>query len=386
MYKIRHLAGFLLPFLCAGNLAASAADNNGTVKTDPAACAVKHQKAQELLKSGHPLEATALEEQAEELDPTNASVHRSLTALYVQMHRLNDALGEAETAVELAPKDANSHFNIATLFETMHNWPGAVSEYGKAISLGKDDLDSKRGLYECQAHTSEIRSAIAGLEKLSKENGQSKELWLALSTSYLLYRDCAGALTSVDKAVALDPTWPTALQLRAVVAFNCHSPAEARLYAQKLVEIDPRNVDAYVYLAKISCDGFFALDVAQWEAKQALLYQRNNSALLTILGENFAAPAKTLGKGQFTVKGSPWLQLAESVLQPAVAASPQNVKANYELAHVLYLQRKPWEALPYARKAYELNTSPRSKLLYLQCDSATNDLAGAFKRWLRGPS
>lgn len=346
-----------------------------------------HAEAKQLMQAGRLAEAVVKEESAVELAPENAAIHRGLTAIYEQLHRTRQALDEALTAVRLDPGNAASHYNLGLLLSENRQFVEAVKEFQRAIAAGKDDLDTRRSLYQSMARTEQLKEAVAGLERLTQEHPNSKECWLELSDAYRIYGDGDGATLAVQKAVDLDPTWYPGVRFQAIVASGTRHWTKALLLAKRLIEMDPRNSDGYTLATMLLSDRDYA--VGQWTLKQALQYQRGDTDLLVDLGRRFHKLGTAAPPGVHSMKLTQqsllWLQLAEQALRSAVDAHPKSADANYNLARVLTSERKPLEALTYAKRAYELKPSdPAIRAQYQRSSGAVNDLSGELKRWLHG--
>ena len=354
--------------------------------SDGNSAASLQNKTVQLAKAGRYADALKVGEQAAELNPNNASLHRWLTVINTELHRTDAAAREAITALQLDPQNANSHYNLATLLEGSGQAKAAIAEYRQAISLGKNDIATYRGLYQCMAQTELLKESISGLEQMSKRSPDEAAVWLALSEAYLRYGDGDGALYAVQQAVKLAPNWYPALKCQALIELDTHRPAEARLTARKLITIDSQQEDGYRFMVRVCCQGSNDYNLAQWTTQQALSHQSNNPALLTYLAVQCIKPAirdGKLAKNQAPDRSLRWLALGERLLHAALETSSNNLTTNYQLARVLLLERKPWEALPCAKKAYELDPkNTEARALYLRATAATNDLAGELRRWL----
>src|SRR4029453_8622525 len=158
------------------------------------------EDAQKLIQAGKLKQALSLDLKAAELKPGEPAVHESLSTVYAQLGNNSKALEEARRVVELRPRGELAHYNLALSLQAMGRRSEALAEYRKAISLKNSGPEAPIGEAQCLIALGRIVEGIRGLESLSKQFPQRKDVWLNLAHAYLSYQDQHGALLAAEAA------------------------------------------------------------------------------------------------------------------------------------------------------------------------------------------
>lgn len=142
---------------------------------------------------------------AVEWDAHSPGLRHELAIVLSQLGRYPEAVEQLEAAVRLAPQEAEFHFKLAL----------ALNEMG----------DSKRVLYE--------------LEQAVKADDRHARAWYNLGLALSRAGDLAGAVAALEHAETVEPNDPRMPYARATVLVSMDKKAEARIAAQRALELSP---------------------------------------------------------------------------------------------------------------------------------------------------
>lgn len=339
-------------------------------------------RARDLFKRGCLSQAEALSREALSINPADDTAYRLLTVIYTKRHNYNSAWLEARRAVASAPAVASNHFNLATIQERLLMFDAARESYQAAAALGKNDLETRRGLAECQVQSGRWQEGIETLIKLAHEFPQKACVWLSLAQCYF----SAGRLTEAEKAAAeaslLEPDNQLLLELAVRLSYRTNHTRRAVDLAAQLVEKHPLNKEGYRLLGSaLRASGNCSR--TGWLAERVLANYAGDIDLLLFLGEQLLAltpPTRTAGEQASRQEA---LTASCRLLRQACFIDPGSARANLDLAYALVKQEKEDKALYFVRRAYLAHRSNQAaRKLYWRLEFKANDLAGQLKRWL----
>jgi tetratricopeptide (TPR) repeat protein/tRNA A-37 threonylcarbamoyl transferase component Bud32 len=254
---------------------------------------------------------------------------------------------------------------------------GAIEKYKQAVSLDSHYAVAYARLAQAYARFSIARRNSAALD-LARGNSVAAlrldqnlvEAHLALALVLELSGDEPGALQAVDKALALDPSNPRTLITRAQIYSGIDRREDAEKTLRRILNEHPNNWLVYDEL------GFLMHGQARYkEAIQA--YQ----------AASLAAPANSYSMGNLGVEYLETGEFTEGtrVLRRAFAINPASAEIAANISLALRYQGKYKEALPFARKAVDLNPGLDTSWLELgDCySSLPNHQKAAKEAYLR---
>ncbi len=171
-----------------------------------------------LLELGEPHAALALLEEARTLDSRNPSVLNNLGNAYLATKRPTKAIEAYRSAVILAPGMAEAQANLALALLTQIEQGAPRGEY---LALAKEHLA------KAQALDPNLPQLFIAEGILKKDHQNDRE----------------GAIAAYEKALALKPQSPQALQGLAAIAADMGERAKAREYLRRALELDPDDRD-----------------------------------------------------------------------------------------------------------------------------------------------
>jgi tetratricopeptide (TPR) repeat protein len=255
------------------------------------------------------VEATQLFEEARELDPTSAPLHKVLIPLYVALRRSEEALAACRRVLDLDPDDYDTwslygkqlknrgrlkearealaralacqgvaehpdlrvqlHFDLGVLWEETQDYDHAVDAFGQAVKILDDphslsELDGfdRQGLEEQAANTYErmIKLCIQAQEydralEVFAE-GRQKHPVLAQRLNYSLAKIHAGqgrpaeALAPLDEYLSTQPQGAEAYELRIALLEQLQRSDEIVPSLEKAAQQDAHNVPLHLLLAQ----------------------------------------------------------------------------------------------------------------------------------------
>ena len=221
---------------------------------------------------GHTKEATADLENAANLEPTNPGVLGTLTNMYLQLNRPQDAERIAKRALTFNKDDKNAYLAYGSVLATEGKFDEARQQFEGAAKL--DPKDVRPVLLEAQTYTSQNAIALAAQ----------------------LY----------DRAVAIDPTSTEALIGKARLAAQQHNVKDAIASYEQIfkLQVDPADKvavidqEAAVY-ANEKMDG-----EADAAFKRAISQFPNVFSGHTAYGEYLVAKKDTAGAEREFIAGS----------------------------------------------------------------------------------
>ena len=162
------------------------------------------------LARGNATNALRYFQKAVEWDPYSPGIRHELAIVLSQLGRTQEAVTQLAEAVRLAPKDAESHFILAL----------ALNETG----------DTPRMMTE--------------LEEAVKCNPRHARAWYNLGLARNAAGNPTGAIQALLAAESAEPNDPSIPYARATVLARTGKISEARLAAQRALELDPHSRDA----------------------------------------------------------------------------------------------------------------------------------------------
>jgi len=135
--------------------------------------------------------------------PDYVRVHESLGLLYLKTERYDEARQHLTRALELGMHSANLFEALGYLDFQERNYWGAVSAYQSALSLDPGNPQTRVGLMQSLAQTSQYDSALTLAEQMLQADPDDSDLWVYRARMCLGTGDRQGALASLEAAMRL---------------------------------------------------------------------------------------------------------------------------------------------------------------------------------------
>jgi tetratricopeptide (TPR) repeat protein len=157
------------------------------------------------------------------IQPDNYMGYGTLGGIHTLLGQYEDAIVMHERAINIYP-NASSYANLGTCYFYLGRCDDAIAAYRAAIELDQRDDIVYRNLgdaYLCLQKEQDAQHQFKVASELLKErltiNPESAELLGRLAICYAKLHDDSGALTSIERASALEPRNTTLMYQQAIV-------------------------------------------------------------------------------------------------------------------------------------------------------------------------
>src|SRR5262245_42397634 len=271
--------------------------------------------------------------------------HLERAASYFEKGQYQEALIEYQNVAKADPKDADAHYRLALAYLKLGgftNLQAAFAELTRSVELDKTNWDAQLKLGELYLLGNEPTKARERADIVLVSTPQSQEGLILKGRSLVNEKRYQEAIVELKKAIELDPkNMQTYIDLaRAYFASNDPTAAEATL--KQALKIDPRSLGILVALGD-----FYATtgkpDQAEIMYKQALEIAPENESIYV----QFSAFYQRYNK----------LAEAEAILQKQASIKPQDAKPQIYLGDFFTWIGQPDKALASYKRATELDPS-----------------------------
>ena len=243
-------------------------------------------------EDGRPVDAEESFRRVVAAQPQHGRARHLLGLSLLQQDRLAEAIACLKEAVSLRPEDFDLLVDLAEAQRLAADPGAALSTYKQALHASSDDnqllrifsaqgeIHLQRGLH---AHAvRELRKAVA------LDQGEDLQLLGLLGRAQYLAGDLFLARHSLSKAAMAAPPDPQVLLLLTNLLLELGRVEEARLPAQRLLELDDGDVQALLALARCAL-GAGELSQAREHTLRALQRDPRRAETHALLGEVHAA-------------------------------------------------------------------------------------------------
>jgi tetratricopeptide (TPR) repeat protein len=200
-------------------------------------------------------EAIAAHQRAIALAPESAELRAELAGLYARQDRAREALDTAEEALRLDPDNREANRILGSVY-------AALSEQKKAFRPGDDP-------------TQYASKALAALTKARRDGGFDVSLELMLGRLQLQAGNMSAAIASLRRVVDDQPGYPEAAMMLAAAQSRVHDDAGAITTLEVAVGMNPTFLRGQMRLAELYEEAHRYKDAAAvYEAAQASLGTR----------------------------------------------------------------------------------------------------------------
>lgn len=271
-----------------------------------------------------------------------------------ERHLRNLSVEELALAIHDDPNDALTFLYYGSALMKAGDLGNAEAALSRAISLDPHLTAAQLGLASVFLREGKLTKAKEGFEATLRLDPKEAGAYMGLSQTYYQAGSPKTAIDPLKKMIALRPDSAIAWYHLGKLYGEAHQPALALESLQKAAKLDPKEADIWRDLGQVSAYYTHFADAEQ-AYKKALALTPNDSAAHFLLGQLYMAQGNT-----------PELRSqAEAEFKTTLQLDPNMQKADFALGQ-LYERAGDWKsAVPYYRKAQELDTSDYQALYHL---------------------
>ena len=289
--------------------------------------------AQTLLKSSQPANAAEALAPALKQPTQDAQLLALAGESYMQARDFDKATAYFEQATVLAPQAAVLHASLGMSRLNQGDHERAVAELRRATELDPKSTGAAFALVQAELNLKRHDKALAAIEAIEKQQPDNAQVQNVKGGVYLSRGDTAAARAAFEKALALQPSFFTAVTNLAQLDIGENKPDAARKRFDAFLARDPKNFGAMSALA----------DLAMMQGKPD--------------------------------EATSWLEKASN-------ANPDAVAPALKLGLHYLRTRQPQKALTLARKSHTAHpANPDVIDLLGQAQLASNDQGGALETY-----
>lgn len=354
------------------------------------------------LRSGQPAKAlSTLQPVLDKIDKDSAMLALAGEA-YLQSGDPKKAEEYFAKASKLDPDNPARRTSIALAHMAQGDIGTATSELERLSSEDKG-ITADRALIASYLRRNELDKALAAIDVLQKKQPDNPTIYNLRARILLAKKDTTGARKNLEKALALNPAYISAVAALASLDMAENKPEDARKRFESVLATDPKNSAALLSLAKLTLatrgkpeDALALIDkavsgnpgevgprlaliefhLANKDAKKATVAAQDALAAIPDKPEllNAAGAAQYLS-GDVNQALATYAKLA--TLQPASPLAPMRI------AEIQMAQKNTDEAIKNLRKALEIKPdlleAQRSLIVALLAAGKTKDALGVAR-------
>ena len=203
------------------------------------------------LRGGQPAKAlSALQPVLDKIDKDSAMLALAGQA-YLQSGEPKKAEEYFAKASKLDPDNPSRRTSIALAQMAQGDIATATSELERLSSEDKG-ITADRALIASYMRRNELDKALAAIDVLQKKQPDNPTIYNLRARILLFKKDTAGARKNLEKALALNPAYISAVSALASLDMAENKPDDARKRFESVLATDPKNSAALLSLAKLT--------------------------------------------------------------------------------------------------------------------------------------
>jgi putative PEP-CTERM system TPR-repeat lipoprotein len=171
---------------------------------------------------------------------------------YLRNQDFGNATNYLEKATALAPKVAALHTSLGMSRLQQGDQAKGLSELEIGASLDTSSPKGGMALVQAEMAMKHYDKALVAAQALAKQQPENAQVHTMLGSVYAAKGDLANARASMEKALALAPTFLPAAANLAQMDLNDKKPADAEGRFTAILKKDPKNVGAMTALAELA--------------------------------------------------------------------------------------------------------------------------------------
>ncbi len=209
--------------------------------------------------------------QAVQEDPNNAEAWELLGDYYLAAKDYANARNAFERVLKLNKETPDLYERLALCALQLHNLPSARSNAENALKITPESVVALQVMAEVEKQSGQSDARLKYLQQLADLQPNNTQALSDLINELGERQEYDKSLPFIDRLVSLSPDSSSAYYLRGLAFFkasiNSQSIARAEADFQKVLQLDPTNIEAHRYLGRIYLQrNQPRLAIAQFEA------------------------------------------------------------------------------------------------------------------------
>jgi len=182
------------------------------------------------------------------VDPRDATKRNYLAAGYIQLGRIEDAIGHLREALRLNPEHAEAHNNLGSALQLTGRPSEAIAHFRQAARIKPKDERVHFNLANALRDVGRDDEAIAEFRRAIAINPDSAEAHNNLGVALGSQQKIEEAIRQFERALAVNPDYADAHNNLGIALGSTGKVAEAIGHVRRALEIRPDYVDAQTNL------------------------------------------------------------------------------------------------------------------------------------------
>ncbi|HUE42880.1 MAG TPA: tetratricopeptide repeat protein, partial [Candidatus Sulfotelmatobacter sp.] len=181
----------------------------------------------------------------------DAGLHNDYGNVLLDMHRIDEALGQYNEAARIDPQMATAHHNIGLCLATKKNLDGAIQEFREALELNPNEPHTQVFLGSALGQKGDLKGAMEQLQQVIEKNPKDADAHLGAAFAFEQMKDTPSAIKELKITLELKPDSPGAENDLAWIYATAddlkfRDPGEALVLAREAVSTSPEPNPAYL--------------------------------------------------------------------------------------------------------------------------------------------
>src|SRR5262249_27602421 len=180
--------------------------------------------------------------------PSNAQAYYLLGRIAIETEKWDEAIERLTRATELDPDHDASWSALGYVYETRNQPEEAVNVYKQAIKANPANATFSERLGDLLVRLGRLGEAQDEIENPTESMPRDPRVWMKLGAIHYEQKHWDRAVAAFRQAVLLDPANLRTRYFLATALMDANKDDEARIELDKILQADPRSVDARVQL------------------------------------------------------------------------------------------------------------------------------------------
>lgn len=206
--------------------------------------------------------------------PKDDKLYYDRAKVYMELHRVNDAIADLSRAVALNDRKPEYHMLLGDAYLANGNIEQSYNSLQRALELDPDNMEAMLKMGEIAYYGRDYDRAMESLSRVTAKDPQNRTALFMKGFIYKEMGDTANAVTLLRKVCDLYPNYEPAFEELGVL-YSLHHDPLALEYLNTALRIEPNNTNALYALAMYYQD-LNQMDKAEEAYKQILDINANH--------------------------------------------------------------------------------------------------------------